>query len=100
MSLQKLMADLVVAGPTVEDLYDTLLAIRQAAIKSRPGVAVILGAEPSLEVPQDGALPASYADDHATLENNDIIGILSLYGLPPTVDFVRQSFNPEYIGAA
>ena len=95
MSVQKLMADLVVARPTVENLYDTLLAIRLAAIKSRPGVAVILGAEPSLEVPQDGTLPASYADDHATLENDDIIGILSLYGLPPTVDVVRRNFDPN-----
>jgi hypothetical protein len=97
-SVQKLVFELNVAEPAGEDLFDTLLDIRRTAIQARPGVAIILGSELLLDSLEDLEIIAIDSDDHVTVQNNVINGILSLYGLPPSRDFIAENFNADVQG--
>lgn len=101
LNLRKLILELGVEQPDLEDLYDTLLDIRRAAIKARPGVVLILGGElPTTTTPladKDIELVAIDEDDYVTVESNVITGVLSLYGSPPAADFIQEAFNPTIL---
>lgn len=97
---QEMISEVGIKKPALEDLYDNVLDIRRAAIKSRPGVALILGPTlpalrigPPPEIEIDVELIAKDEDDYATLESNQIIGILSLYGMPAPADVIAKIFD-------
>jgi hypothetical protein len=96
-SYQMLMLALGIEKPALDDLYDTLLNIRRASIKSRPGVAVIIGAELDMEKLEDIEVFIVAPDDTTTVECNEIIGILSLCGMPPAIDIVRKALSPNVL---
>ncbi|HSJ57014.1 MAG TPA: DUF6519 domain-containing protein [Anaerolineae bacterium] len=93
LNYSKLVFELGVEQPALEDMHDTLLDIRRAAIKSRPGVALVLGSRLDLGELKDLPLITIDSDDVMTLENNEIAGILSLYGMPGSAQMVRDLFN-------
>lgn len=95
ISIEKLSMNLIPEVVDPANMFDLLFDIRRAAIKSRPGVALILGSELDLVPPEDIELIAIDGHDYATLESNEIIGVLSLYGMPPVIDFIRETFNLE-----
>ena len=77
-----LRADKVIAAT----VFDVLLDLRQAAIKARPGVAVILSAGTRGDVPDDLTIAITDEDDANSVTGNQIAGIFSLYGPPMTLD--------------
>jgi hypothetical protein len=95
---QKLVFELNTAEPAVDALLDTLLDIRRTAIQARPGVAIILGSELLLDALENIEIISIDSDDHVTIGNNVIHGIVSLYGLPPSRAFIADSFNPNLQG--
>jgi len=77
--------------------FDLLLDIRRAAIKSRPGLALVLGQPlPGQELPE-GEMGVLDADDLLVLEGNEIAGVISLYGLPAPADFIAKIFNQNFL---
>jgi hypothetical protein len=96
--IAKFNAALSAEVPQLEDLFDGLLDLRRAAIKSRPGVAVVLGSEVQVDIPQDLAIASLDEDDYATLESNELIGILGLYGMPAPADLVTKISDPDFLG--
>jgi len=97
-SMQKLLFEMSVAEPAVDELFDALLDIRRVAIKSHGGVAVILGAELFFDDGEDIDVLTLDSDDSMTLNNNQINGILALYGLPPSIAFMEEVFNANLRG--
>ena len=64
--------------------FDLLLDIRRAAIKARPGTAIVLEQPPRVGEKTSPGLPQPVdvldQDNIYVVENNDIAGVLSLYG--------------------
>ena len=82
-------------------MYDLLLDIRRTALKTRPGTAIILERPRRVD---ETALPALLPiadvldqDDICLLENNDVAGILSLYGQPAEIAFIDQLLNVDFL---
>ena len=82
-------------------VFELLLDIRRTAIKTRPGTAIILERPRRVDEKNIPALiPIADVldqDDLHLLENNDILGILSLYGLPAEPDFVAEVLNDDIL---
>ena len=81
--------------------FDLLLDIRRTAVKTRPGTAIILERPRRVD---ETALPALLPivdvldqDDIYLVENNDIAGILSLYGLPAPIALIDQLLNVDFL---
>jgi len=94
--MSKFVEALIAEKPRLEDLSNALLDLRRAAIKARPGVALMLASELQSEPSESVELAGLDEDDYITLESNDLIGILSLYGLPAPADFVTEIFNTGF----
>ena len=66
--------------------FDLLLDIRRATIKARPGTAIVLEQPPRVGETRLPVLPQLVnvldQDNSYLVENNDIAGVLSLYGPP------------------
>ena len=78
--------------------FDLLLDIRRAAVKARPGTAIVL--EQPRQVGERALLTTADVfdqDDIYLLENNDIAGVLSLYGQPAENDFVDTQLNTDIL---
>ena len=80
--MAKFSEALIAENPQVEDLFNALMDLRRAAIRARPGVALMLAPELRSEPSESLELVGLDADDCVTLESNELIGILSLYGMP------------------
>ena len=79
-------------------VFDLLLDIRRTALKTRPGTAIIL--ERPRRLDETVLLPSVDVldqDNICLLENNDIAGILSLYGLPAPIALVDQLLNGDIL---
>ena len=50
-----------------------------------------------METLQDPSLVGLDEDDYTTLESNELIGILSLYGMPAPADFIAEIFNDVFL---
>jgi hypothetical protein len=81
---------------TVDTLVNILFDLRAAAVKARPGTAIMLHQLRSLPF-QDSTTTAAGAtadifdeDDMILLEHNRIAGIISLYGMPAPVETIMQ----------
>ncbi len=81
--------------------FDLLLDIRRTAAKTRPGTAIILERPRRVD---EKAIPVLNSiveildqDDGCLLENNDIVGILSLYGQPADIAFVDEQLNVDIL---
>ena len=69
--------------PPPATLLTILLDLHHAAIKARPGLALVLGDNSFTVNPMPRAIPYLKDNDNlSSLENNEIAGITSLYGLP------------------
>lgn len=90
---------LTLAAETVDpaNMFDLLFDIRRAAIKARPGVALVLGETfPPQALPQI-ELGILDDDDFISLESNEIAGVVSLYGLPASLDFLREVLTAAFL---
>jgi hypothetical protein len=97
-SFTKFNAILIAEPAQPDDLFDGLIDIHRAAIKARPGVVVVLDSELRVEIPQDPEKPIILGgDDYATLESNELIGILSLYGMPAPPAFIAENLNEHFL---
>jgi hypothetical protein len=83
-------------------VFDLLLDIRRSAVKTRPGAAVVLERPRRVD---ESALPTILPnvdvldqDDIYLVENNDIAGILSLYGLPAPIAAIDELLNSDILG--
>jgi len=97
ISISKLSMNLVAEAVDPINMFDLLFDIRRAAIKSRPGLALVLGETfPPQELPQVemGILDD---DDLVSLESNEIAGVISLYGLPASPAFLGEVLMPEFL---
>ena len=81
--------------------FELLLDIRRTAVKTRPGTAIVLENPRRVD---ETALPVLLPivdvldqDDICRVENNDIAGILSLYGLPAPISFIDQLLTPNVL---
>ena len=78
-------------------LHNILFDLRLAAIKARTGTAVMLNKRRSLTEQDMKTLSEIVAlldeDDFLLLENNRIAGVVSLYGMPGSLEMVAQSAN-------
>jgi hypothetical protein len=79
------------------DLLNGLLDLRRAAVKARPGVAVVVGGPLRLGSPDLLDLAPIDEDDYAALQGNEISGVLSLYGVPAPAALVQQLFTPAFL---
>ncbi len=96
-SMGKLLSTLAAKKVDPVNMLDLLLDIRRAAIKARPGLAVVLGETfPPQELPQV-ELGILDGDDLVSLESNEIAGVVSLYGLPASQNFLRKALTPEFL---
>jgi hypothetical protein len=83
--------------PQAEVFYDSLINIRRAAIKTRPGAALVLSTALQEETTPGAEIVGRDDDYFATLESNNLLGILSLYGMPAPADFIPEVFQEEII---
>lgn len=97
LNLQKLVRNLAAKQPTPDNLLDIILDIRRAAIKARPGLALVLGGTASLQIQPEAELGVLDEDDLISLEGNEIAGILSLYGLPASEDVPHEVLTAEFL---
>lgn len=76
-------------------LFDILQDLRLSAIKARAGTAVMLNRYRALgerELQNLAGLIATLdEDDFALLENNRIAGVVSLYGMPDSLELIAQA---------
>jgi hypothetical protein len=76
-------------------LHNILFDLRLAAIKARTGTAVMLNKRRSLTEQDMKTLSEIVAlldeDDFLLLENNRIAGVVSLYGMPGSLEMLAQS---------
>ena len=87
------------AAETVDpsNMLDVLIDIRRAAIKARPGMALVLGETfPPQELPQI-ELGTLDDDDLISLESNEIAGIVSLYGPPASPSFLGEMLTAAFL---
>ncbi len=97
LNLFKLAASLGAEKVDPVNMLDLLLDIRRAAIKARPGLALVLGETfPPQQLPQV-ELGILDEDDLISLESNEIAGVVSLYGLPAAPDFLRKVLTPGFL---
>ncbi len=99
ISYAKLILALAADVLRLNTTFDLLLDIRRAAGKGRPGTAIILDQarridEAGLQVLQS-SIDVLDQDDHYWLLDNDIAGILSLYGPPTPLPQVNELLSPE-----
>ncbi len=97
MNLQKLALKLGDEKPTESELFDIILDSRRAAIKARPGLALVLGEALPDQPGPEMALDILDQDDLISLESNEIAGSVSLYGLPASEDFLREVLTAEFL---
>ncbi len=76
---------------------DVLLDIRRAAAKTRPGTAIVLERPRSLQEALAFNVQIFDQDDFALVENNEIAGVLGLYGLPAPVALVDELLNVDFL---
>jgi hypothetical protein len=80
-------------------IVDTLVDLRRAAVKVRPGVALVLD-RPEFFVPDlDSRLGILDVDHFTWLENNVFDGEIGLYGMPATPGFVDQALSESQVEA-
>ena len=97
LTLFKLVATLAAEKVDPVNMLDLLLDIRRAAIKARPGMALVLGETfPPQQLPQV-ELGILDDDDLVSLESNEIAGVVSLYGLPAGPDFLQEVLTPAFL---
>ena len=82
---------------TARTIYEQLLDIRRAAVKSRPGVAIVLAAEVRPDQPLMDEISILDEDDVTLLENNQISGSLSLYGPPATSKDLSELLSNSFL---
>ena len=80
-----------------DDLLNGLLDLRRAAVKARPGTAVVIGGPARLDNPELLDLTVFDEDDYALLHGNEIRGVLSLYGPPAPAGVVQELFTPAFL---
>ncbi|MCX6047072.1 MAG: DUF6519 domain-containing protein [Chloroflexi bacterium] len=88
------------AQPDPQIIADIFFDIRTAAIKAHPGTAIILEKVRQLQegdVNLAAFIETVDEDDATVIENNAIIGVLSLYGLPAPPALVSQIFIPAFL---
>jgi len=97
LSILYLSASLGAEQADPAGLLDLLLDIRRAAVKARPGTALILGGPlpPQAPPPQETSLLDD--DDLITLQSNEIAGIIGLYGPPAPPNLVREVLTAEFM---
>ena len=88
--LAKFIEALIPQKPQIKDLLNALIDMRRTAIKSRPGGALMLTSELRSEPSGSVELASLDEDDYITLESNEVIGILSLYGMPAPADSITE----------
>ncbi|OAN38283.1 hypothetical protein A6A03_05180 [Chloroflexus islandicus] len=91
LQLQKLIFALNQAEASAVALIDILFDLRAAAVKSRPGAALMLHQRRAVDEKNLGAIVDLLdEDDLVVLEHNRIDGIVSLYGMPAPVELVAS----------
>jgi len=96
IQLSKLIFALNAAQTREASLLDICFDLRLSAIKARAGTAVVLDKRRSLNENDDpeiiGELIAMLdEDDFLLLENNRIAGVVSLYGMPGSLEMIAGS---------
>ncbi|GIV90695.1 MAG: hypothetical protein KatS3mg055_3213 [Chloroflexus sp.] len=100
LQLQKLLLALNQAETNAIALLDILFDLRAAAVKSRPGTALMLHERRSFKEQNLGKIiDLVDEDDLVVLEHNRFDGIVSLYGMPAplelVVSFADRLQNPD-----
>ncbi len=93
LALLKLVVTLAAEEVSPANILDLLLDIQRAAIKARPGLALVLGETFSPRQLPEVELGTLDDDDLISLESNEIAGVVSLYGLPAPHDFLEEALN-------
>ncbi len=86
--------------PDPQIIADIFFDIRTAAIKTRPGTAIIL--EKLRQLQEGDVKLAAFIetvdeDDYNLIEGNTINGVLSLYGMPAAPTLVNQILNGSFL---
>ncbi|HMM42624.1 MAG TPA: DUF6519 domain-containing protein [Thermomicrobiales bacterium] len=87
----RLIEALLLADVDALALFDHLLTIRLAVLRTDPGIALEIGE--LLDGPGRGFSAGGTRDGAAVIEANDIVGLLSLYGVADP----GQEFNVDHI---
>jgi hypothetical protein len=99
LSYSKLVLALGGEALNAATTLDLLLDIRRTAAKTRPGTAIILERARRLSEAA-GLLPIVNVldqDDTYLLANNEIVGIVSLYGPPAPIPFIDELLNVDFL---
>lgn len=101
LSYAKLVLALAADVLRLNTIFDLLLDIRRAAGKARPGTAIILEQarrmdEAGLQLLQP-SIDVLDQDDRYRLMDNDIAGVLGLYGPPTPLSEVNELLNVDII---
>jgi hypothetical protein len=97
LAFAKLLSDLADKVMDPANVLDLILDIRRAAIKARPGLALVLGESflakelPGVEM---GVLDD---DDLISVESNEIAGVTSLYGLPAPPELLGEALTEGFL---
>ncbi|MCX7859040.1 MAG: DUF6519 domain-containing protein [Chloroflexus sp.] len=91
LQLQKLIFALNQAEAILASLLDILFDLRAAAVKSRPGTALLIHQRRAVNEQNLGAIVDLLdEDDMVLLEHNRIDGVVSFYGMPAPIEVSGQ----------
>lgn len=91
LQLRKLEFALNQAEVNTVALIDILFDLRAAAVKSRPGTALMLHQRRAVDEKNLGAIVDLLdEDDMVFLEHNRIAGVVSLYGMPAPIEVITS----------
>lgn len=90
----RLIARLPAPNLRAADLLALLLAFRRIALRARPGTAIVLEQANRYDMPDDveGYFALDPSDGYR-LDDNEILGVLSLYGWPAPIRFIDEALG-------